>query len=52
MNLHPLWGQLAGMVTLVTMLSFIGIWIWVWNARHKSKYDELARLPMNDEESR
>jgi len=33
-NLHPLWGQLAGMVTLVTMLSFIGIWIWVWNARH------------------
>jgi cbb3-type cytochrome oxidase subunit 3 len=31
------------------MLSFIGIWIWVWNGRHKEKYDALARMPMEDE---
>lgn len=50
MNLHPLWGHVAGVVTLTTMLSFVGIWIWVWNGRHKAKYDALARLPMDDEE--
>jgi cbb3-type cytochrome oxidase subunit 3 len=51
MTIAPFWGHLVGVFTLATMLSFIGIWIWVWQARHKPKYDELARLPMNDEES-
>ncbi|MBX3690039.1 cbb3-type cytochrome c oxidase subunit 3 [Dokdonella sp.] len=50
MMLSPFWGNLAGVVTVVTMLSFIGIWIWVWNGRHKQKYDALARIPMDDEE--
>lgn len=50
MNIAPFWGHLAGVVTLVMMSSFIGIWIWVWNRRHKSKYDALARLPMDDGE--
>ena len=46
--MSPFWGQLAGVVTVVLMTTFIGIWIWVWNARHKPKYDALARLPMGD----
>jgi len=49
---NPLWGQLAGVVTVLTMTSFLGTWIWVWNARHKPKYDALARMPMNDGEER
>ena len=49
MTIHPLWGQVIGVFTLLTMLSFIGIWIWVWNSRHKTKYDALARIPMDDD---
>lgn len=51
MTIAPFWGHFAGVVTLATMLSFIGIWFWVWQSRHKPKYDALARLPMDDEES-
>jgi cytochrome c oxidase cbb3-type subunit 4 len=46
--MSPFWGHLAGVVTVMLMVTFIGTWIWVWNARHKPKYDALARLPMND----
>ena len=52
MIIDPLWANLIGAFTVLTMLSFIGIWIWVWNKRHKAKYDALARLPMDDEEPR
>ncbi len=46
--MNAFWGHLAGVITVVLMVTFIGIWIWVWNARHKPKYDALARLPMDD----
>lgn len=49
MTVHPVWAQVIGVFTLLTMLSFVGIWIWVWNGRHKAKYDALARMPMDDE---
>ncbi|MBX3699789.1 MAG: cbb3-type cytochrome c oxidase subunit 3 [Dokdonella sp.] len=51
MSIHPLWGQLIGVLTLASMLAFIGIWVWVWNRRHHDKYAALARLPMEDEEN-
>jgi cytochrome c oxidase cbb3-type subunit 4 len=46
--MSPLWGHLSGVITVILLLTFIGIWIWVWSARHKRKYDALARLPMED----
>ena len=49
MTVHPVWGQVIGVFTLLTMLTFIGIWLWVWNRHHKSKYDALARIPMDDD---
>ncbi|MDR2213869.1 MAG: cbb3-type cytochrome c oxidase subunit 3 [Pseudomonadales bacterium] len=48
--MNPLWGHLSGIITLLVMLSFIGVWIWVWDRRHLPKYDELARLPLQDQE--
>jgi cytochrome c oxidase cbb3-type subunit 4 len=45
---NPIWGHLSGVVTVILLLTFIGIWIWVWSARHKRKYEALARLPMED----
>ncbi|MET0731638.1 MAG: cbb3-type cytochrome c oxidase subunit 3 [Casimicrobiaceae bacterium] len=46
--MSPLWGYVAGVVTLVVMLVFIGIWIWAWLPHHKPEFDALATLPMED----
>lgn len=50
--MNGIWGHLTGVLILLMMAAFIGIWIWVWNGRHKTKYDALARLPMQDEGDR
>lgn len=42
------WGNFSGVITLVLMAVFIGIWIWAWRARHKKTFDRMARLPMED----
>lgn len=47
--MNDAWGHLTGVLIVLMMASFVGIWIWVWNGRHKPKFDALARLPMEDE---
>jgi len=47
--MSPFWGHLAGVVTAVAMIAFIGIWIWAWLPTHKTEFDEIATLPMEDE---
>ena len=42
--MSPLWGHLAGIITVLVMLAFIGIWIWAWLPHHKPKFDALAEL--------
>ena len=44
------WGQIAGALIIAMLVSFCGIWVWAWHAYHKSKFDELARLPLDEEE--
>jgi cytochrome c oxidase cbb3-type subunit IV len=46
-----LWGHLVGVVILLLMAVFIGIWFWAWRPRHKGTFDELAALPMRDGQS-
>ena len=43
------WGHLVGVLTVLIMLSFIGIWIWAWLPHHERDFDRLARLPMGDD---
>lgn len=49
--MNPIWGQVAGVFIASLMLAFIGIWIWAWNKRHTSTFDELSRLPMEESSS-
>ena len=37
-------------VTVICMLTFIGIVVWAYSARRKSDFDEAAMLPFADEE--
>ncbi len=46
--MNPLWGHLAGVITTILMLTFIGIWIWAWRRKHKRVFQRMAELPMED----
>ncbi|MEW9625072.1 cbb3-type cytochrome oxidase subunit 3 [Rhodanobacter geophilus] len=47
--MSPFWGQLAGVMIVLMLLSFIGIWIWAWRRYHQPVFDRMAQLPMQDE---
>jgi cytochrome c oxidase cbb3-type subunit 4 len=36
-------------ITVLMMLTFIGIWIWAWRKQHKATFSRLASLPMEDD---
>lgn len=41
-------GLLSGIVTIVLMLIFLGIWFWAWRPRHRRTFERLARMPLED----
>lgn len=40
---------LRGIITVVTLLTFIGIVLWAWSGRNKARFDEAARLPLEED---
>ena len=38
-----------GVITLVVMVTFIGVWAWAWSRKRKKDFDEAANLPFRDE---
>lgn len=49
--MNPIWGPVAGAFIILMMLAFIGIWIWAWLPYHKRTFSELARIPLEDEDT-
>lgn len=45
-----LWGHLVGVLILIMMATFIGIWVWAWRPRHRRVFDALAEIPMREGE--
>lgn len=43
------WGNLIGVVTVITMAVFLGIWIWAWQKRHRKVFKRLSEIPMEDQ---
>jgi cytochrome c oxidase cbb3-type subunit 4 len=41
-------GIVRGLLTLVLMLAFIAMVIYVYSKRNKATYDQAARLPLED----
>ncbi|KRB99023.1 cytochrome oxidase [Hydrogenophaga sp. Root209] len=41
--------DLRSIVTVVSMLTFLGIVAWAWSKRNKERFDEAAQLPFQDE---
>jgi cytochrome c oxidase cbb3-type subunit 4 len=42
-------GIVRGLITLVLMVAFVGMVIWVYSGRRKRHFEEAARLPFADE---
>ncbi|MDX1442313.1 MAG: cbb3-type cytochrome c oxidase subunit 3 [Gammaproteobacteria bacterium] len=36
---------IRGLITLVVMLTFIGVWAWAWSSKRKHDFEEAANLP-------
>lgn len=43
--------MISGAVTLTAFVSFIGISVWAWSRRNRARFEEAARLPLDDEDS-
>jgi cytochrome c oxidase cbb3-type subunit 4 len=44
-------GLVRAMITLVLLLLFIGLFVWAWSGRRKDLFDQMAKLPLDDEEA-
>ncbi|RUR26639.1 cbb3-type cytochrome c oxidase subunit 3 [Vreelandella andesensis] len=43
-------GTFRGLITLILIVAFIGIFIWAYSKRRKPDFDEAANLPFADED--
>ncbi|MCO5979190.1 cbb3-type cytochrome oxidase subunit 3 [Ideonella oryzae] len=43
--------SLRSIVTLVSLLLFIGLMVWTWSRRRQSAFDEAAQLPFLDDDA-
>jgi cytochrome c oxidase cbb3-type subunit 4 len=50
MSTTELLSDARSIVTLISLLTFIGIVVWAFSGRRKSDFDEAAMLPFADEE--
>ena len=44
-------GTLRGLATLFAMLGFIAVCVWAWSAERRPRFDEAARLPLEEDRS-
>ncbi|MFW2357114.1 cbb3-type cytochrome oxidase subunit 3 [Hydrogenophaga sp.] len=41
--------DLRSIVTVISLLTFLGIVAWAWSKRNKDRFEEAAQLPFQDE---
>ncbi|MGL4475669.1 MAG: cbb3-type cytochrome oxidase subunit 3 [Shewanella sp.] len=44
------YGTLQGIITIVVMLTFVGIFAWAYSSRQKKSFEDAANLVFSDEE--
>ncbi len=42
-------GTLRGLATLSAMLGFIAVCAWAWSRRRRERFDDAARLPLEED---
>ncbi|NKF51462.1 cbb3-type cytochrome c oxidase subunit 3 [Shewanella sp. WXL01] len=44
------YGTFQGILTIIVMVTFVGIFYWAYSSRSKKKFDEAANLVFTDKE--
>lgn len=44
-------GTINGLLTLLLIIIFIGICLWAWSKHNVEKFERMAQLPLEDDES-
>lgn len=42
-------GTLRGLITLVLLLLFVALVVWLWRRGNKHRFDAAARMPLEDD---
>jgi cytochrome c oxidase cbb3-type subunit 4 len=50
MNITEVVSDARSIITVISMLTFIGIVLWAYSARRKNDFNEAAMLPFNEED--
>ena len=38
-----------GIILIVLIISFAGLWVWAWSRKRKSAFDEASMLPLEED---
>lgn len=41
--------DLRSVVTVISLLTFVGILLWAWSKRNQADFEEAAQLPFTDD---
>ena len=41
---------IRALITVLSLVAFLGIVFWAWSAKRKAAFDEAARLPFDDDD--
>ena len=41
--------DMSGIMTALLLMLFVGIWIWSWSSKRKTAFDEMSKLPLEDD---
>ena len=44
-------GAVNGLLTLLLIILFLGICVWAWSSKNKTKFDRMANLPLDENET-
>jgi cytochrome c oxidase cbb3-type subunit 4 len=50
MNITDVVSDARSIITVISLLTFLGIVVWAYSARRKNDFDEAAMLPFNEED--
>jgi cytochrome c oxidase cbb3-type subunit 4 len=42
-------GTVRGLFTLAMLVAFLALVVWAWSKRRKADFDQLARMPLEDD---
>lgn len=43
--------MISGIVTAVLLTAFLGIAVWAWSGRNRTRFAQAAQLPLDDDAS-